>query len=222
MDGYNPSVTYTVIKRIMDVTFSGLALLVLLPIMLVVALAIKLEDGGPVFYRQERLTQGNRRFMILKFRSMRVNAESDGVAKLSTGKSDPRITRVGRIIRALRIDELPQLLNILKGEMSIIGPRPERPEITEEYLKVYPEFSLRLLSKAGLTGYAQVYGKYNTTPEDKLRMDLMYILKPSILEDIRLMFATVKILFVPESTEGVAEGQTNAIKTNAVQNPPIQ
>ncbi|MGN0777514.1 MAG: sugar transferase [Aristaeellaceae bacterium] len=212
MDGYSPSVTYTAVKRLMDLTFSGLALLVLSPIMAVTALAIKLEDGGPVFYRQERLTQGNRPFQILKFRSMRVNAESDGVAKLSTGKNDPRVTKVGRVIRALRMDEMPQLVNILRGEMSIVGPRPERPELTEEYAKVYPEFTLRLLSKAGLTGYAQVYGKYNTTPEDKLRMDLMYILRPSILEDIKLMFATVKILFIPESTEGVAEGQTTAMQ----------
>lgn len=218
MDGYTPSVTYTAVKRLMDLLFSGIALVVFSPIMAVVALAIKLEDGGPVFYRQERLTQGEKRFKILKFRSMRINAESDGVAKLSTGKNDPRVTRVGRVIRALRIDEIPQLINILKGEMSIVGPRPERPELTEEYAKVYPEFKLRLLSKAGLTGYAQVYGKYNTTPEDKLRMDLMYILRPSILEDIKLMLATVKILFIPESTEGVAEGQTNAMKSDAMNN----
>lgn len=212
MDGYDPPISYDILKRCMDFVLSGAALLVLLPLMILVSAAIWLEDRGPVFYRQERLTQGGRHFFILKFRSMHVNAESDGVVRLSSGKNDPRITKVGHIIRKLRIDELPQLINILKGDMSIVGPRPERPELAEEYSKVFPEFSLRLLSKAGLTGYAQVYGKYNTTPEDKLRMDLVYILRPSILEDIRIIFATVKILFVPESTEGVAEGQTTAMK----------
>lgn len=212
MDGYSPKLFYTAAKRLIDLLISGLALLVLSPVMLLVAVAIKLDDGGPVFYRQERLTQNGRHFYILKFRSMRVNAESDGVARLSTGENDPRITPVGRWIRKMRLDELPQLLNILKGDMSIVGPRPERPELTEEYAEILPEFKLRLLAKAGLTGYAQVYGKYNTAPDDKLRMDLLYILSPSIMEDIRLMFATVKILFVPESTEGIEEGQTTAMK----------
>ena len=214
MDGYNPGTTYVVLKRFMDLVLVGCVMPIVLPIMLAVSIAIKLDDGGPVFYRQERLTQGGKRFFILKFRSMRVNAESDGVARLSTGVHDDRITKVGRVIRALRLDELPQLLNILKGDMSIVGPRPERPELTDEYTKSIPEFRLRLLAKAGLTGYAQVYGKYNTTPEDKLRMDLMYILRPSALEDLRIMLATVKVLFMPESTEGVAEGQTTAMKSD--------
>lgn len=212
MDGYSPRMSYIIVKRIIDILASGLALFLLSPIMLVVAAAIKLCDGGPVFYRQERLTQGGKHFFILKFRSMRVNAEKDGVARLSTGEADPRITPVGRWIRKLRLDELPQLINILRGDMSIVGPRPERPELTEEYARVLPEFKLRLLAKAGLTGYAQVYGKYNTPPEDKLRMDLLYILRPSIVEDLHIMLATVKILFIPESTEGVAEGQTTALK----------
>ena len=217
MDGYSPRLSYIVLKRIVDVLLSGLALILLSPVMLIVAAAIKLCDGGPVFYRQERLTQGERRFYILKFRSMRVNAEKDGVARLSTGETDPRITPVGHWIRKLRLDELPQLLNILKGDMSIVGPRPERPELTEEYAKALPEFKLRLLAKAGLTGYAQVYGKYNTPPEDKLRMDLLYILRPSLVEDLRIMLATVKILFIPESTEGVAEGQTSAMANERTQ-----
>ena len=212
MDGYHPSMSYLVVKRCMDMILSAMALLITFPLMLLVAAAIKLEDGGPVFYRQVRLTQGGRAFDTLKFRSMRVDAESDGVARLSSGDADDRITSVGRWIRKTRLDELPQLLNILKGDMSIVGPRPERPELTEEYAKIMPEFKLRLLAKAGLTGYAQVYGKYNTTPSDKLRMDLMYMLRPSIVEDLRIMFATVKILFMKESTEGVAEGQTTAIK----------
>ena len=212
MDGYSPRMSYIIVKRIIDILASGLALLLLSPVILIVSVAIKLCDGGPVFYRQERLTQGGKRFFILKFRSMRVNAEKDGIARLSTGEADPRITPVGRWIRKLRLDELPQLINILRGDMSIVGPRPERPELTEEYARVLPEFKLRLLAKAGLTGYAQVYGKYNTPPEDKLRMDLLYILRPSLVEDLHIMLATVKILFVPESTEGIEEGKTNAMK----------
>lgn len=147
---------------------------------------------------------------------MCVDAEKDGVARLSTGDKDDRITPVGRIIRACRIDELPQLINILKGDLSIVGPRPERPEIAAQYCEEMPEFNLRLQAKAGLTGYAQVYGKYNTTPYDKLVMDLMYIAHPSIIVDFKIMFATVKILFLPESTEGVAEGQTTTMAENEV------
>lgn len=143
---------------------------------------------------------------------MKVNAEKDGVARLSSGDNDPRITPVGRFIRKCRIDELPQLLNIIKGDMTIVGPRPERPSIAAEYEETMPEFRLRLQVKAGLTGYAQVYGKYNTTPYDKLLMDLMYISNANLLDDLMIMFATVKILFMAESTEGVAEGQTTAME----------
>ena len=127
-----------------------------------------------------------------------MDAEKDGVARLSTGENDDRITPIGHFIRSCRIDELPQLINILKGDMTIVGPRPERPEIAAEYEKEIPEFALRLQVKAGLTGYAQIYGKYNTTPYDKLLMDLQYIAKPSLAEDLKIMFATVKILFLPE------------------------
>jgi len=140
---------------------------------------------------------------------MRVDAEKDGVARLST-EHDDRITPIGKIIRKIRFDELPQLFNILKGDMTIVGPRPERPEIAEQYEKEIPSFGLRLQVKAGLTGYAQVYGKYNTEPYDKLKMDLLYINNMCLGEDIRLMFATVKILFMPESTEGIADGQVTA------------
>ena len=164
-----------------------------------------------MFYKQKRLTKNRKEFYIHKFRSMRVDAEKDGVARLSTGEKDDRITPVGRIIRKVRIDELPQLIDILVGNLSIVGPRPERPEIAEQYEKEMPEFKLRLQVKAGLTGYAQVYGQYNTTPYDKLQMDLIYIANTSVLEDLKICFATVKILFMPESTEGVAEGQTTAM-----------
>ena len=208
---YNPSPWHTIAKRTFDVVSAGALFLVISPLMLITAIAIK-TDGGPVFYKQRRLTQDGKEFDVLKFRSMRVDAEKDGVARLSTGDNDDRITKVGRFIRKVRIDELPQLLNIIGGSMSVVGPRPERPEIASQYVKEMPEFSLRLQAKAGLTGYAQVYGKYNTTPYDKLQMDLMYISNPSFWEDLRIIFATIKILFVPESTEGVAEGQKTAMK----------
>lgn len=208
---YHPQPEYLFIKRLLDIVISAVALVVLSPIFLVTAIAIKATDHGPVFYKQIRLTKDGKEFGILKFRSMRVDAEKDGVARLSSGEYDDRITPVGKVIRACRIDELPQLVNILRGELSIVGPRPERPEIAAQYCEEMPEFSLRLQAKAGLTGYAQIYGKYNTTPYDKLVMDLMYIAHPSIVEDLKIMFATVKILFMPESTEGVAEGQTTAM-----------
>lgn len=201
VERYNPSPEFLILKRLFDIVFSGLAIIVTSPFMAAVAIAIKKTDGGPVLYRQKRLTQNGRVFEVLKFRSMRVDAEKDGVARLSAGDADDRITPVGRFIRACRLDELPQLFNILKGEMSIVGPRPERPEIAAQYEKELPEFRLRLQAKAGLTGYAQVYGKYNTTPYDKLQMDLMYIANPSVLQDLHIMFSTVKILFMKESTE---------------------
>ena len=209
---YDATPEYLLIKRIMDLTVSLLGLVILSPVMLAVAIAVKAYDGGPVLYKQVRLTRNGKKFFIHKFRSMRVDAEKDGVARLSTGDKDDRITPVGRVLRKLRLDELPQLFDILSGNLSIVGPRPERPEIAEEYMKELPEFQLRLEAKAGLTGYAQVYGKYNTTPYDKLQMDLMYIAHPSILEDLKIMMATVKILFMADSTEGVEEGHTTAAK----------
>ena len=208
---YSPSPEYLFIKRLMDIVICGIAAVVFLPVMGIVAVSIKATDGGPVFYKQRRLTKDGKIFHVLKFRSMRVDAEKDGVARLSTGENDNRITPVGRFIRKCRLDELPQLFNILSGSMSIVGPRPERPEIAAQYEQELPEFSLRLQAKAGLTGYAQVYGKYNTTPYDKLQMDLMYIANPSILADLKIMFATVKVLFQAESTEGVSEQQITAL-----------
>ena len=210
VDRYNPPPEHIVAKRAMDLGFGLLLLVLFSPVLLVTALCVKLQDGGPVFYRQTRLTRDGRRFRMLKFRSMVVSAEQDGVARLSTGETDERITKVGRFLRAHRIDELPQLFNVLGGSMSLVGPRPERPEIAAEYEKEMPEFALRLQCKAGLTGYAQVYGKYNTTPYDKLQMDLMYISRPSIVEDLKILFATFLILFRRESTEGVAPGQVVA------------
>lgn len=203
---------YALIKRMMDIVFSALGMVVLSPFMLITALVIKAYDHGPVLYKQVRLTKDAKRYNILKFRSMRVDAEKDGIARLASDHDD-RITPVGRVIRAIRFDELPQLINILKGDMSIVGPRPERPEIAAQYEKEMPSFSLRLQVKAGLTGTAQVYGRYNTEPRDKLKMDLMYINRMSLQEDLKLIFATAKILLLRESTQGVENGQITAEKT---------
>lgn len=211
VERFNPSYGYVLLKRLGDIIFSAVALVVFSPIIIVTAICIKIEDHGPVFYKQCRLTKDGKEFDIIKFRSMRIDAEKDGVARLSTGDNDDRITRVGRFIRKVRIDEIPQLFNIIKGDLSIVGPRAERPELAEVYQQKLPEFALRLQAKAGLTGYAQVYGKYNTTPYDKLLMDLSYIASASVFEDIRIIFATVKILFMPESTEGIDEGKTTAL-----------
>lgn len=207
---YSPPIEYAVAKRFFDIVASLIGIVLTSPIMLVVAIAIKACDGGPVLYKQVRLTKDGKEFNILKFRSMRTDAEKDGVARLSTGTNDDRVTPVGRVIRACRVDELPQLFNILGGSMSMVGPRPERPEIAAQYEEEMPEFRLRLQAKAGLTGYAQVYGKYNTIPYYKLQMDLMYIANPSILEDLSIIFATIKVLLMKDSTEGVAAGQTTA------------
>lgn len=205
---------YAFAKRALDIVLATLALIVASPFMAVTAIAIKLYDHGPALYKQVRLTKDGREFKILKFRSMRVDAEKDGVARLAA-EHDSRITPVGKVIRAIRFDELPQIFNILRGDMSIVGPRPERPEIAAQYEKEMPAFSLRLQVKAGLTGMAQVYGKYNTEPRDKLKMDLMYINNMSLMQDLKLIFATVRILFMKDSTEGIQQGQVTASKHEA-------
>lgn len=208
-----PDPFYLFVKRLLDIIFSLIGIIVTSPIMLITAIAIKSYDGGSVIYKQTRLTKNGKEFQLLKFRSMRADAEKDGVARLAS-ENDDRITPIGHFIRTCRIDELLQLFCILKGEMTIVGPRPERPEIAKQYEETLPAFALRLQVKAGLTGYAQIYGKYNTEPYDKLQMDLMYINDMSLSCDIGLMFATVKILFMPESTEGIKAGQVTAKKDN--------
>lgn len=197
-------------KRALDILFSGMMLLLFSPFMLIIAVSIKLEDHGPVFYKQKRVTKGGKVFEILKFRSMIVDAEKKGFKPCASG--DPRITKVGRVIRATRLDETPQLINILKGDMSIVGPRPERVEHVEKYTRDLPEFAYRLRVRGGLTGYAQIYGKYNTSAEDKLKMDLMYIERQSLIQDLQLIFLTIKIVFTPESTEGFEEQQSAALQ----------
>ena len=202
---------FAIIKRAFDIVSSGIALIILSPLLLIAGLAIKLYDGGPILYRQTRLTKDGKEFDILKLRSMRVDAEKDGVARLSNGENDDRITPVGRIIRRLRFDEIPQLWNILVGDMSVVGPRPERPEIAKVYYEKMPDFELRLQVKAGLTGYAQVYGRYNTDPYEKLEFDLLYINNMSIFVDLQLCFATFATLFDKDSTQGIAENKTMAM-----------
>ena len=208
---YCLTVEQRIVKRCIDVSGALVLLILASPFMLITAIAIKLYDGGPILYKQVRCTLDQREFYIMKFRSMRTDAEKDGVARLAQ-KNDDRITPVGKILRKCRIDELPQLVNILKGDMSFIGPRPERPEIIAQYLEVMPEFAYRMKVKAGLAGFAQVYGKYNTSPYDKLKLDLTYIENYSIMLDIKLMLLTLKILFWPDSTEGVETEQITALR----------
>jgi len=178
--------------------------------MIGVWIAVRLYDNHPAIYKQVRITRGGKKFTLYKFRSMRLDAENDGVPRL-TAIGDDRVTPIGRFIRKTRIDELPQLFNVLSGYMSIVGPRPERPEIAEQYEEIYPNFAFRTKVKGGITGFAQVYGRYNTTPEEKLFLDIMYIETFSILEDIKLMLQTVRVLFQGESTEGVDDGLTTAM-----------
>lgn len=197
-------------KRIEDIVFSLAGLIAAAPLMLIIAAAIKLYDGGPVFYRQKRYTRDEEIFNILKFRSMSV---SNGVEETKiTRKEDKRVTPVGKFLRRTHMDELPQIFNILKGDMSIVGPRAEWVNTTDQYVKEVPEFVLRLKVKAGLTGYAQVYGKYSTTPYDKAKLDITYIQNYSIWLDLKLILLTVKILFDKEKTEGVDKLQRTAIR----------
>jgi len=187
-------------KRIFDIAVSLFALIVFMPIIIITAIAIKIEDGGSIFFTQERCTKGGRVFKIIKFRSMIEDAEKNGA--LPCTSNDDRITKVGRFIRKVRVDEIPQLFNVLKGDMSFVGPRPERVEHVKQYAEELPEFNYRLRVKGGITGYAQIFGKYNTNPYDKLRLDLMYIENQSNLLDLKLIMLTIKTIFIPESTEG--------------------
>ncbi len=201
-----------VVKRIIDVVVSLVAIIITSPIMLLIWLAIKIEDRGPAIFKQKRCTLNCKEFYIYKFRSMIVDADKGGFRPCTAG--DDRITKVGKVIRKIRMDELPQLFNILFGDMSLVGPRPERIEHVQAYTADLPEFALRTRVKAGLTGYAQIYGKYNTSAYDKLRLDLMYIENQSLILDFKLILLTIKIIFVPESTEGFEEKKSKAIAEN--------
>ena len=209
------SITERIVKRAFDIFLSAFGLIILSPLMVFVSLAIFIYDRGPVFYRQTRYTKNGKTFKILKFRSMIPDAEKDGIARLASEK-DERITPVGKVIRAIRLDELPQFFNILKGDMSFVGPRPERPEIADEYTKEMPEFAFRLKVKAGLTGYAQIFGKYNTTSYDKLKLDMIYVENCSLLMDLKLLLLTLKVIFIKESTEGLEKGQITASNNSKI------
>ncbi len=200
----------TILKRLVDIITSLIGIILGSPFMIIIAILIKAYDGGPVFYKQERLTTDGKPFMILKFRSMIVDSEKNG-ARLASAH-DNRITPVGKVIRRLHFDEIPQVFNILMGDMSLVGPRPEREVMYKEYEKEIPEYRFRLKMKAGLTGYAQVYGNYSTVPYDKLKLDLMYIENYSIWLDFRLILLTIKILFQKEKSEGVDDKQRTALK----------
>lgn len=210
IDNYN---LYSIIKRVTDLIFAIILFFVAIPFVLIAAVAIKIEDGGPVFFRQLRVTKGEKTFNIIKLRSMVVDADKHGVNP--TVDNDPRITKVGAFCRKTRIDEVPQVINIIKGDMSFVGPRPERIEHVQKYEAELPEFKYRHMVKGGLTGYAQVYGKYNTSPEDKLRLDLMYIMNRSLYLDLRLFLLTFRTIFQKESTEGFTQKDANDIKENS-------
>ncbi|MDE6034740.1 MAG: sugar transferase [Ruminococcus sp.] len=192
---YGLTAEQQMLKRLFDVVFSLFAIVILSPIMIASAFAVKLCDGGNVFYKQKRLTRDGKEFYVYKFRSMIADAEKNGI-KLAS-ENDDRITPVGKILRKFRIDEFPQLFNILMGDMSVVGPRPERPELTALYRQDMPEFVFRLKVKAGLTGYAQVTGVYDTSPADKLKMDLMYIENYSFRMDLQIILMTIKTMFFP-------------------------
>lgn len=190
------SLEQRVIKRTMDIIVSLIGLIITSPIWIVSAVCIKANDGGSVFFKQKRATQNGKIFEVYKFRTMREN-----VTNYSSVADDDRITKVGKVLRKFRLDELPQILNILKGEMSLVGPRPEMLENVYSYTADFPEFEYRLRAKAGLTGYAQIAGKYNTSPRDKLILDLMYIENYSVWKDIKLIFQTLIVFFKSDSTE---------------------
>jgi exopolysaccharide biosynthesis polyprenyl glycosylphosphotransferase len=211
--GLGISIGNRIVKRVLDIILSALALVILSPLFLVIAVCIKLEDHGPVFFRQKRVTIHGQVFEILKFRSMIPDAEAEGKA-MPAVENDSRITKTGRIIRSARLDELPQFINILRGEMSLVGPRPERVEHVRKYTSEIPEWPLREAVRGGLTGYAQVYGKYNTSASDKLKLDLMYIENYSLLLDFKLILITVRTLFQKESTEGFSNKEISQIYQN--------
>ena len=186
------------IKRLLDIILSGVALIILSPVLLIVAILVRTKLGSPVIFHQERPGKDEKIFTLCKFRTMTDGKDENG----NLLPDEVRLTKFGKLLRSTSLDELPELWNILKGDMSIVGPRPERVEHVEKYSKEVPEFSYRLKVKGGLTGYAQIYGKYNTSAYDKLRLDLMYIEKYSLLLDIKLILMTLQIMFRKESTEG--------------------
>lgn len=199
-------------KRFIDIFFSLIILFVFLPLWIIIAILIKLEDGGPIFYFQERVTIDFKRFNIIKFRSMK---QCNDELVIPTVDNDDRITKIGNFIRKYHIDEVPQFINVLIGDMSVVGPRPERIEHVNLYIKEIPEFAYRFKVKAGITGLAQIYGKYNTSAINKLKLDLVYIKRYSFMFDLELIFRTIKVLFIKDNTEGFELSKQEYITENA-------
>ena len=197
-----PTLMQWLFKRIIDIVISLLGLLLFSPVMLIAAISIFLSDRGPIFFRQSRATLNGKVFQIVKFRTMHEDCDNGENMPVSMRVNDPRVTPVGRVLRKYRIDELPQLINVICGDMSIVGPRPEMLENIEKYEQEVPEFKYRQQMKAGLTGLAQIDGKYNTTPKDKAILDLLYIENFSLTMDFKLMLRTLTIFFRRDSTEG--------------------
>lgn len=204
----HPTLEVRTLKRCLDLAVAVSGFVCALPFMLFTSLAIKVTDGGPILYRQVRTGRNGKEFHVYKFRTMRIDAEKYSGPMLAQ-ENDPRITKLGRFLRAVRLDELPQIWNVLVGDMSIVGPRPERPFFVEQYIREMPEYAYRHNVKPGITGLAQVYGKYNTTPFDKLVYDLMYIQRCNILTDLTIIIQTVKVLFTKSATEGTSVNKEN-------------
>ncbi len=204
------------VKRVFDLLLSLLGIIVLSPLLLLIILLIKVTSKGPAFYKQERMTKNNRSFALIKFRTMKQDAE-DLTGPVLSEVNDPRVTRIGRILRKTRIDEFPQLFNVLKGDMSLVGPRPERPFFVEQFIHDLPEYEHRFAVKAGITGYAQIYGNYGTSPDNKLRFDLMYIRNYSLLLDIKLIIQTLRVFFTPGSAKKSTHPE--AIKKDQIKHP---
>lgn len=192
------------VKRALDLSVALLLLVCLSPLLMLTALLVRLSSPGPVFYVQERVGYRGQVFRLFKFRTMIPDAEKETGPVLARA-NDPRVTRVGKFLRATRLDELPQLFNVLKGEMSLVGPRPERPVFVDEFTRAHPAYPYRHLVKPGLTGMAQVYGRYTTSPEDKLRYDLYYIRNYSLLLDLKILLRTIPVALTPSTARGTSE-----------------
>ena len=201
---------YDLLKRAVDFVAAAILLVLVSPVMVVAALLVKLTSPGPVFYKQTRVTKGNRAFEILKFRSMSATAEKESGPVLATA-NDARVTPVGKYLRSMRIDELPQLINVLTGDMSLVGPRPERPFFVEQFTELNRHYPLRHNVRAGVTGYAQVYGKYASDFESKLNFDLLYVKRYSPVLDVKIMLQTIKILFDKVSSQGLDDEPSSEV-----------
>ncbi|MFV0518796.1 MAG: sugar transferase [Lachnospirales bacterium] len=213
VDKLSLSDEYKIVKRTFDIVFSVIMIIITLPIMVIVAIAIFISDGGNPIFKQKRVTINNKIFNVYKFRTMILDAEKETGAVWAT-ENDPRITKLGSFLRKFWLDELPQLFNIIKGDMSVVGPRPERPELIETFIKDYPDFKFRTYVKCGLTGYAQVLAKYDTTPKNKLKFDMYYILKADLVMDLNIILLTIRLVILRLIRYNIVEYNYNEIMNN--------